>query len=65
MDGLRDYHIKWGKSDRERQIISHMWILKKWYKLTYLQNKNRLTDRKQTYGYQRGKWGRDKLVVWD
>ena len=21
--------------------------------------------RKQTYGYQRAKWGRDKLGVWD
>ena len=21
--------------------------------------------RKQTYGYQRGKWGRDKLGVWN
>ena len=27
---------------------------KKWYKWTYLQNRNRLRDRKQTYGYQRG-----------
>ena len=29
MDGLRDYHTKWSKSDRERQIpydITYMWI---------------------------------------
>ena len=35
------------KSDRERQIsydITYMWNLKKWYKWTHLQNKNRLTD---------------------
>ena len=32
MDGLRDYHPKWSKSDRERQIlydIASMWNLKK------------------------------------
>ena len=30
MDGPRDYHPKWSKSDRERQIsydITHMWNL--------------------------------------
>ena len=30
-DGLRDYHTKWSKSERERQIahdIYYMWILK-------------------------------------
>ena len=35
------------KSDRERQIsydIAYMWNLKKRYKWTYLQNRNRLTD---------------------
>ena len=39
---------------------------KKWYKCTYLQNRSRLTDRKQIYGYQKGNVaGRDKLGVWD
>ena len=31
MDGTRDYHTKWSKSDRERQIpydIIYMWNLK-------------------------------------
>ena len=31
MDGLRDYHIKWSKTERERQIpydITYMWNLK-------------------------------------
>ena len=35
------------KLDRERQIsydIAYMWNLKKWYKWTYLQNRNRVTD---------------------
>ena len=33
MDGPGDYHTKWSKSDRERQIydIAHMWNLKKIY----------------------------------
>ena len=32
MDGPRDYHTKWSKSDRERQIsydITYIWNLKK------------------------------------
>ena len=31
MDGPRDYHTKWSKSDRERQIlydVTYMWNLK-------------------------------------
>ena len=47
MDGPRDYHTKWSKSDRERQIsydIAYMWNLKTWYKWTYLQNRSGLTD---------------------
>ena len=47
MDGPRDDHTKWSKSDRERQIlydITYMWNLKKWYKWTHLQNRYRLTD---------------------
>ena len=47
MDGPRDDHTEWSKSDRERQIsydIAYMWNLKKWYKWTYLQNRNRVTD---------------------
>ena len=53
---------------RQRQIsydIAYMWNLKQWYKWTSLQNRNRLTDRKQTYGYWKGNGGRDKLGVWD
>ena len=68
MDGPGDYHTKWSKSDRERQIyyIAYMWNLKKWHKWTYLQNRKAHRHRKQTYGYQRGKGvGRDKLGGWD
>ena len=47
MDGPRDCHTEWSKSDREGQIsydIAYMWNLKNWYKWTYLQNRNRVTD---------------------
>ena len=60
MDGPRDYHTKWSKSDRERQIsydITYIWSLKKWYKWTYLQNRNSLTDIENKHSYQRGNVG--------
>jgi len=47
MDGPRDCHTEWSKSDRERLIlygITYMWKLKKWYKWTFLQNRNRVQD---------------------
>ena len=44
----RDYHIKWSKSDRQRQIsydITYMCNLKKnLYQPTYTQNRSRPTD---------------------
>ena len=45
MDGPRDYHTKWSKSERERQIpydITYRWNLKS--DTNYLKNRNRLTD---------------------
>ena len=69
MDGPRDYHTKWSKSDRERQTsydITYMWSLKKWYKRTYLQNRNRLTDIENKLTVTKGqRWGRDKLGIWE
>ena len=59
MDGHRDYHSKWGSSDRERQIsydITYIWNLKKWHKWTYLQNRNRDIDHKKDKR-ERGKLG--------
>ena len=66
MDGLRDYHTKWSKPGRERQIsydIAYMWSLKKkWYKWTYIQNKSWPTDRENKLIVTKGgKVGRDKL----
>ena len=45
--------------------FNHLYVeSKKRYKQTYLQNRNRLTDRKQTYGYQEEReW--DKFEIWD
>ena len=41
-------------------------ILKKWYKGTYLQNRNRVTDVENKLTVTRGiGWGRDKLGDWD
>ena len=70
MDGPGDYHTKWSKSDKERQIS---------YDIAYMQSPekndtNELiykaeTDSQtceQTYGYQRGSMeGRDRLGIWD
>ena len=44
MDGSGDYQTTWSKSDKERQIYYLYIEYKIWYKLTYLQNRNRLTD---------------------
>ena len=47
MNRPRVNHIKWNKSERERQISydsTYMWNLKNWYKWTYLQNRNKFTD---------------------
>ena len=68
MGGPRDYHTKWSKSDRERQIsyvitymisydITYMWNLKKWCKWTYLPNRNRVTDVENRLMVTRGERG--------
>ena len=66
MDGSRDYHTKWNKLDKGKfPMISFICgIFKKWYKLTYLQNRNRLTDLENKLWLPKGKGG-DKLGVWD
>ena len=54
MDGPRDCNTEWSKSDRERQIsydITYMLNLKKRYKWTYLQNRNRVTGVEKTLMY--------------
>ena len=59
MDGRRDDHTRWRKSGKERQILNDIThvrnLFEKWYKWTYLQNRNRY--QKQTDGCQREKGG--------
>ena len=59
MDGLRRCHTMWSKSDRERQIlyIAYMCNLRKGYKWTYLQNRNRVTDVENKFMVTQGKAG--------
>ena len=61
MNGPRDYHTKWSKPDRERQMsynITYTCNLKRWYKWTYLQNRNRLTEFENKLMVTKGKrWG--------
>ena len=67
MDRPRDYHIKWSKSHKDN-ICYHLHVQSKiWYKWTYLQKKNRLTDIENKFTVTKGEkgWGRDKLRVWD
>ena len=70
IDGPRDYHTKWSKSDRERQIsydIAYMQYLKKMIQM-HLFTKQKQTHRLRewTYGYWGGKVeGMDRLGVWD
>ena len=47
-----------------KNAIVYMCNLKKWYKRTYLQNRNRVTDVENKHGYQ-GERGGDKLGDWD
>ena len=68
MDGPRDYHTKWSKSDRERQIY-HLYVEsnKKMIQMNlFTRQKQTHSSRNQTYGYQRGNMGgSDKLGNWD
>ena len=53
------------KSNRKTQMWFHVYVESKKMMQMNLFTKHRLTDRKQTYGYLRGKWERDKLGVLD
>ena len=70
MDGPRDYHTKWRKSDLEKQIsydIIYMCNLKKRHKWTYLQNRTRFTDRVNKLMVTKGERVNelDELGIWD
>ena len=67
MDGPRDYHTEWSQTEKGKYHM--IWlicgILKKRYKWTYLQNRNRVKDVENKLMVTRGKWGKDKLGDWD
>ena len=70
MDGHRNCHIKWNKSDNEKHIsynITYMWNLKiNGYKKTYLQERNRRTSFKNKFRLpkiQVGWRGMDQVFV--
>ena len=49
----------------QRQIsydITYMWDLKKWYKWTYLQNRNRFTDMEQKFMVTKS-WGKIRKIL--
>ena len=55
---------KQSKSDKHKDnMLSHMWNLKNDKKTNHCQNRKIPRHRKQTYGYQRGKEGGNKLGV--
>ena len=63
MDGPRDCHTEWSKSEREKQILyinACMWNLEKWYRCYYLQSRNRDTDIENKHGYQGGRGWKEK-----
>ena len=52
-------------SQRQIYDIACMWNFKKKIQMNlYTKQKWTHRHRKQTYGYQTGKWGKDKLGVW-
>ena len=65
MDGPREYHSKWSKPVRERQIsydiLPICGIFKKW---TYFQDRNRVAEIENKFMVTKGERG-NKLGVWD
>ena len=62
MHGPRYYHTMWSKSDRERQIlydITYMWNLQLIQTNLFIKQKQTHRHRKQTYGYQTWKGGKE------
>ena len=59
-------YTEWSKSERENQISSintYMWNLKKWYRWTYLQNRNTDTDVENKH--MNTKWGKREEMNWE
>ena len=55
MDGPRDYRTKSSQREKKTNTWYHLYMAsKKMIQMNFLQNRNNLTHRKQTYGSQRG-----------
>ena len=71
MDGPRDHHTEWSKSDRERQTsydIAYTWNLKKKkrHKWTYMQKRNWVTSVENKFmATKEERVWRDTLEDWD
>ena len=68
MDGPRDCHTEWSKSEREKQILfvnAYVWNLNSWYRLPYFQSRNRDTDLENKHMDTGGGGGYDELGDWD
>ena len=64
MDATADYHSKWNKSERERQIpydVAYMWNLKHG---TNEPMKQKQTERADLWLPRGGRWVRGGLGVW-
>ena len=70
-DGPRDYHTEVSEVSEVKKDKYHMtsfieWNLKKWYRWTYLPNRNRFTDLEKKHMVIKGeRVGGDKLGVLD
>ena len=68
MDGPRDYHAKWSKSDREKQIsydIAYMWNLKENDTNEFIYKTEIDTDVEKEHMVTKGeRRRRDKLEAW-
>ena len=69
VDGSRDCHTEWSKSEGEKQILyinAHMWNLEKWYRWTGLQGRNWDTDvENKRMETKRGKWWGGGVMNWE
>ena len=66
MNGTRDCHNEWSKSDIKGQIsydTSSMQYLKKVYKWVYLQNRNKITDVENKFIVTKGERGGINWVI--